>query len=174
MSTLLGPMRQIGYVVRDIEKAMRYWTEVNRVRPWFYFERFSFDAFTYRGQRQDQVNLSVALGNCGDMQLELIQQRCDTPSMWRDFIQSGHEGMQHFAVWPEDYDAAYQKALDAGFRVCQEGDLTGRGRFVYFANEDHPGTVVELSHFTPARQRSAAMIREAAATWDGTNPVRRP
>ena len=47
--------------------------------------------------------------------------------------------MQHFAVWPEDYDATYQRALDAGFRVCQEGDLTGRGKFVYFANEDHPG-----------------------------------
>jgi hypothetical protein len=58
--------------------------------------------------------------------------------------------MQHFAVWPEDYDATYEKALAAGFRVCQEGDLTGWGRFVYFANEDHPGTVVELSHFTPA------------------------
>jgi glyoxalase/bleomycin resistance protein/dioxygenase superfamily protein len=68
------------------------------------------------------------------MQLELIQQRCDTPSMWRDFIQSGREGMQHFAVWPEDYDAAYQRAIDAGFRVCQEGDLTGRGQFVYFEN----------------------------------------
>ena len=30
MSTLFGPMRQIGYVVRDIEKAMRHWGEVNR------------------------------------------------------------------------------------------------------------------------------------------------
>jgi hypothetical protein len=40
--------------------------------------------------------------------------------------------------------ATYEKALAAGFRVCQEGDLTGRGRFVYFANEDHPGTVVAL------------------------------
>jgi hypothetical protein len=29
MSTLLGPMRQIGYVVKVIERAMRYWTEVN-------------------------------------------------------------------------------------------------------------------------------------------------
>jgi hypothetical protein len=62
MSTLLGPMRQIGYVVKVIEKAMRYWAEVNRVGRWFYFERFSFDAFTYRGQRHDNVTLSVALG----------------------------------------------------------------------------------------------------------------
>lgn len=107
------------------------------------------------------------------MQQELIQQRCDTPSMWRDFIQSGLEGMQHFAVWPEDYDATYQRAIDAGFRVCQEGDLIGRGKFVYFENADHPGTVVELSHFTPARQRSAAMIRQAADNWAGTDPIRR-
>jgi len=28
-------MHQIGYVIRNIEKAMRYWTEFNRVEPWF-------------------------------------------------------------------------------------------------------------------------------------------
>jgi hypothetical protein len=173
MSLLFGPMRQIGFVVRDIEKAMRHWIDVNRVGPWFYAERFAFNEFSYQGRRNDGVNLSVALANCGDMQLELIQPRDDTPSMWRDFLQAGHEGMQHFAVWPEDYDALYRRALEAGFRAGQEGDTIGRGRFVYFENEAHPGTVVEILHFTPMRQQSAAAIREAALRWDGSEPVRR-
>jgi hypothetical protein len=173
MSLLFGPMRQIGFVVRDINKAMRHWTEVNRVGPWFFAERFSFNEFFYRGRRYDGIDLSVALANSGDMQLELIQPRDSTPSMWRDFLEAGHEGMQHFAVWSEDYDASYRRALEVGFRVAQEGDLTGRGRFVYFENEAHPGTVLELTQLTLMRQQSAAAIGEAAANWDGRDPIRR-
>ena len=38
MSRLFGPMRQVGIVVRDIEKAMHHWAEVCGVGPWFYAE----------------------------------------------------------------------------------------------------------------------------------------
>ena len=41
MSRLFGPMRQVGMVVRDIEKAMRHWVEVCGVGPWFYAEQRS-------------------------------------------------------------------------------------------------------------------------------------
>jgi Glyoxalase/Bleomycin resistance protein/Dioxygenase superfamily len=33
MSRLFGPMRQVGIVVRDIEKAMRHWVEACGVGP---------------------------------------------------------------------------------------------------------------------------------------------
>ena len=36
MSRLLGPVRQNGYVVRDIEQAMKYWSETMGVGPWYY------------------------------------------------------------------------------------------------------------------------------------------
>ena len=39
MSRLFGPMRQVGIVVRDIEKAIRHWVEVCGVGPWFYAEQ---------------------------------------------------------------------------------------------------------------------------------------
>jgi hypothetical protein len=34
--------------------------------------------------------------NSGDVQLELIRQRSDVPSFYRDFLLAGHEGMQHW------------------------------------------------------------------------------
>ena len=34
MSLLFGPLRQMGYVVRDIEGAMRHWIDVCGVGPW--------------------------------------------------------------------------------------------------------------------------------------------
>jgi hypothetical protein len=172
MSRLFGPLRQMGYVVRDIEKAMQHWIDVVGVGPWFYTDRLPVDTFTYRGARHDGIHLSVALANSGDVQLELIQQRCQTPSMYQEFLGAGHEGLQHWSSWPEDYDAIYQRALASGYTLGQEG-TSPRGRFVYFGEEGHPGTVIEMAHLTPTRRRIFDQIREAAVGWDGRDPIRR-
>ena len=99
MSRLFGPMRQVGIVVRDIEKAMRHWVEVCGVGPWFYAEQLPMDEFRYKG-RIYYLKVSIALANSGDVQLELIQQRNDVPSLYSDFLAAAHEGMQHWSSWP--------------------------------------------------------------------------
>ena len=50
MSRLFGPMRQVGIVVRDIEKSMRHWVEVCGVGPWFYAEQLPLDEVRYKGR----------------------------------------------------------------------------------------------------------------------------
>jgi hypothetical protein len=171
MSHLFGEMRQVGIVVSDIQAAMKHWVEVCGVGPWFYADKLPVTSFAYRGTSYDDVHISVALANSGDVQLELIQQRCDTPSMYRDFIQAGREGMQHWSSWPEDYDAKLEYALANGYEIGQQGD-SARGRFVYLWNEGHPGTVIEMAHMNPDRRRIFDSIREAAVGWDGSNPIR--
>jgi Glyoxalase/Bleomycin resistance protein/Dioxygenase superfamily len=172
MSRLFGAMRQVGIVVRDIEAAMHHWVETCGIGPWFYTDKLPITGFTFNGRRHDDIHVSIALANSGDVQLELIQQRCDTPSMYREFLAAGHEGMQHWSSWPLDYDAVYQHALAAGYTVGQEGD-SARGRFVYFRQEGHPGTVIEMAHATPARLRIFSAVRNAAIDWDGSHPIRR-
>lgn len=172
MSRLFGPLRQMGIVVRDIEAAMKHWVEVCGVGPWFYADRLAVTGFTYGGQRHDDIHLSIALANSGDVQLELIQQRCATPSMYQDFLARGLEGLQHWSSWPENYDEIYDRALASGYAVGQEGD-SPRGRFVYFRNEGHPGTVIEMADLTPARKRIFDAVRQAAVGWDGNDPIRR-
>lgn len=172
MSRLFGDMRQVGIVVRDIEAAMRHWVEVCGVGPWFYTDRLPVTAFTYRGTRHDNIHLSIALANSGDVQLELIQQRCDTPSMYQDFLRAGREGMQHWSSWPADYSAKLRSALANGYTIGQQGE-SARGPFVYLWNEGHPGTVIEMAEMTPARERIFAGVRDAARNWDGSDPVRR-
>jgi len=86
MSRLFGPLRQMGFVVRDIDKAMRHWVEVCGVGPWYIAERLPLNGFWYKGQRFDDIHLTIALANSGEVQLELIQQRDDTPSMYREFL----------------------------------------------------------------------------------------
>ena len=173
MSRIFGPVRQNGYVVRDIEKALHHWTTVLGVGPFFYFERAPITEFSYRGT-PSPLEVSIALGNSGDLQIELIQQRNDAPSMYRDFLAAGHEGLQHVAYWTNDFEADLARCLAAGFTVGQQGVAGGaNGRFVYFDTETHPGTVVELSDSSGAKGKFFEHIAELARGWDGSDPVRK-
>ena len=170
MSRLFGPLRQMGYVVKDIDAAMRHWIDVCQVGPWFYVDKLVVTDFTYKGRPGDP-HLSIALANSGDVQLELIQQRDDSPTLYQDFLNAGNEGLQHFSTWPENYQEIYQAALATGYTVGQEAD-SPRGPFVYFAQEGHPGTVIEMAEMTEGRRRIFDGVREAAVDWDGSDPIR--
>lgn len=172
MSRIFGKVCQNGYVVRDIEAAMKHWTEVLGVGPFYYIERVKMDWFRYRGAPSD-AEVSIALANTGDLQIELIQQRNDAPSMYRDFLDSGREGLQHMSYWTTDYQADFDRFVSLGFRIGQEGQIDGpQGRFVYFDTETHPGTVIEVSDISGGKGVFFARIREAAANWDGSRPIR--
>ncbi len=171
MSRFFGEIRQNGYVVRDIEAAMRHWVEVLAVGPWFYAERAPITDFRYKGE-PSPIEVSIALANSGPLQVELIQQRNDAPSLYQDFLAAGHEGLQHIAYWTASFDADRARALAAGYQIGHEGRTGAYGPFVYFLTESHPGTVVELSDVGGPKQRLFDIIAEAGRRWDGTDPIR--
>jgi hypothetical protein len=45
MSRIFGPIRQLGYVVQNVETAMPHWVEVEGVSPWFVSDNFALLAF---------------------------------------------------------------------------------------------------------------------------------
>jgi hypothetical protein len=142
------------------------------VGPFFHFERAPITEFRYHGVASP-MEASIALANSGDLQIELIQQRNDAPSMYRDFLAAGREGLQHVAYWTTDFDADLARCLAVGLTIGQEGVAGGApGRFVYFDTETHPGTVVELSDASGPKGRFFEYIAEAARSWDGRDPVR--
>ena len=65
MSRIFGPVRQNGYIVRDIDAAMKHWVEVMGVGPWYYIDRVQTDWFRHRGV-DSAVEMSIALANSGD------------------------------------------------------------------------------------------------------------
>jgi len=171
MSRFLGAVRQLGYVVDDIEAAMAHWHAVMGVGPWFYNPRVPIEDYRYDGQSYQPHN-SVALANSGFIQIELIQCRNDVPSMYRDFRDDGHRGLQHLAFWTRDYDRDLARMEAEGFRRKMSGKVGENGRFVYFDRQAHPGTVIELSEVMGPKGRMFDMIRAASEGWDGSDPVR--
>lgn len=167
----LGPVRQIGYVVRDVEKAMQTWVNLG-VGPWFLTRPAPVENFQYMGKPVD-TQFAAAISNSGYVQIELIEQLNDGPSMYRDFLAGGAEGIQHVSHWVEDFDRASQILLDLGYVNGQSGNIGPNGRFAYYVHQTVPGTVIEISEFSGFKGEVFKAIAEQCAHWDGSNPIRR-
>ena len=164
-------MRQNGYVVRNIERAMQHYIDLG-IGPFFYFEAVKADDFEFRGVSA-HIELSIALANSGELQLELIQQRNDAPSLYREFLERHGEGLQHMSAWTETLQADHAKILAAGFKVAQTG-VIGQNRFIYYDTEaEHPASVMELYDISNGVAEFFEQIQAAAAAWDGSDSVRR-
>ncbi len=172
MSHVFGEIRQNGYVVRDIEAAMKHWVEVLGVGPWFHMPHIPCDTFEYKGT-PCSPDISIALANSGDLQIELIQQHCATQTMYKDFLDAGHEGLQHVSSWDAQIDALVEKLTAKGHKIGQRGTMQeGVVKFVYFETETHPGTVFEVSNMAGDLAYIPQMVSDAARDWDGSEPIR--
>lgn len=177
MSRKFGVMRQIAFVVRDIDKAMRYWTETLGVGPFFIKRRIRLSPFVYRGADAVSPVISIGLANSGAMQIELIQQHDDTPSLYKEFLDSGREGLQHVSAWftHEEMKRRKQKLLAQGVKIAQEGVIPSSGvHLIYFDTDDgNGGFIFEMSDLLePIHWERIQGIVQAAQHWDGQEPVR--
>ncbi|GAB1579938.1 VOC family protein [Bordetella petrii] len=173
MSILFNGARQVGCVVRDIEKAMRHWSGVLGVGPWFYKEEVGTTEFRYFGQPSRPPRLSIALANSGDLQIELIQQRDDAPSLYLDSLARGGECLQHLAFWTlDDFDSHVERLQQKGYVEGHGGRMGTRGRFAYFVHPDLPSGMIEISELKGGKGEYFDEIKRASAGWDGSDPIR--
>lgn len=168
-SVLPGKIRQIGYVVDDFDQALANWLQLG-VGPWYVIQGRRQQA-SYRGE-PCEVTLSIAFANSGDLQIELIHQEDDTPSIYTEFLSSGREGFHQLAWWTDDFDAALTSAGAAGWPVVWSGGENEDTRFAYLETAAGPATVIELMELTDATSGMAKLVRDAADGWDGSDPVR--
>ena len=97
-----------------------------------------------------------------------MRRRCTRTSLTRV-----GKGPQHIAYWSTDYQGLYDRALAAGYTVAQEGSIGGeQGRFAYLDTEFDQGTVIEISDISGPKGQMFGYVREVAANWDGTEPIR--
>lgn len=148
---------------------MQSWVELG-VAPWFVIRGLPMRAI-YRGEPCETM-LSLALSNSGDLQVELIQQEDDTPSIFTEFLASSGPGYHQLAYWTEDFNATMGAVAEAGWPVLWSGGEGFGVRFAYVEPPNSPATIVEISELTDATVASSAFIRDAAASWDGSDPIR--
>lgn len=167
---LPGVIRQIGYIVQDFDKALAEFVALG-VGP-FYVLRGIEQTGIYRGQ-ECTVRLTVGLANSGDLQIEIIHQDNDAPSIYSEFTSAGGDGFHQWAYWAEDYDAALAAGQAAGWEVVWSGGEPGTARYAYFEPPSgSAATIIELMELTPATIGLGELVRTAAVGWDGSDPIR--
>lgn len=171
MSRIFGPVTQNGYVVRDLDAAVRYWIDVLGVGPFYMLPPITFESYRYRGIAS-HPELRVAVANSGHLQIELIEQVNDAPSFYRDFLENVGAGLQHLSVWSTSYDEDTARILRFGGQTIQDGVLTGGIRFAYYGTDPFGGGVMEVLDTLPHLTTMFSLVREAASNWDGTDPIR--
>jgi catechol 2,3-dioxygenase-like lactoylglutathione lyase family enzyme len=164
---LPGAVRQIGYVVRDLDAAIESWVALG-VGPWFTIRRQRSPNW-YRGEPSEPV-ISLAFANSDELQIELIQQEDDAPSIYREFLDAGNEGFHQLAWWAEDFDGVMARATAAGWSVVCSGGGDGGARFAYLDLGGATSTVVEVMELNDATRWLARTVRDAARDWNGAGP----
>ena len=112
----------------------------------------------------------LAIAYAGDMQIELICQDNDDPGVFRDLFGPGEFGLHHMAMICKTTRPSVTPTSRRGRSWPGKGDrdephLLGR-HFPY--SRLHDRTVgAERDRARPGSRN----MREAAETWDGTNPI---
>lgn len=169
MSPFRYPIMQWAYVVNDIDTACAQWTEMTGAGP-FFVSRHHIGSHSYRGE-VSTPDISYAFGSVGDVHVQLIQQHCATPSVYRDMFAVGDEGFHHFALLVPDYEAERARFVASGNPVVTE--LVSAARVGYMDARKWLGAFVELYEDNAPLRKTFAMWNEVHAQWDGkTNPIR--
>lgn len=128
----LGPIRQLGYVVQDLDDAIAQWQNRLAVGPWTIMRNITLDC-VYRAQ-PSQPQIDIALAYRGEQQIELIQQRNDAPSPYRPWIEQGRFGLHHIAFLCPDIEQDIATLQGHGLNLACDIRMPGPGggRYVYF------------------------------------------
>jgi Glyoxalase/Bleomycin resistance protein/Dioxygenase superfamily len=167
----LGAIIQYAYTVPDLDLAMRHYTDVLGVGPWFTRGPFTPGQALYRGER-NTAELSLARAFSGDSMIELIQQHNDAPSVYREVIDTRGYGFHHWAIPTRTFAEDTKRYEERGFEVAFSDILDTGARVNYLDTTSTIGGMVELVELTRAQLDRYTLFYVSSIGWDGTEPVR--
>lgn len=159
---------QLGHVVDDVVAAAARWAQIFGIGP-FHVMPVAEQRATY-GQEVRTVRIQVAVAQAGPVQIELIQQHCQTPSIYRQWSRGGTSSFHQLAAVTNHYDAKKAHFQAHGFDVVES--ISGKRRVGYVDTVADFGFYTEIIEPSPNFLTQLEAIAKTCAGWDGTDPVR--
>ena len=161
-----GPVKQLGYLVEDIETAVSAWMEHAGVGPWLVIKNITLDCI-YRGEKTAPL-IDIALAYNGDIQIELIQQKNAQASPYRKYFEEKRFGIHHTAHLCNNINADVDRAVEQGLGIVCDIKMFDGSRYVYLQNPALGNEVfVEFIENTSMMKEMFRSGIENAANWDG-------
>ncbi len=160
---------QIGFVVEDLVAAARKWVTVHGVGPFHVLPVVEQEAVV-RGELAP-VSIQVGVAQAGPVQIELIQQHCNRPSIFREWSRNGTCAFHQVATVTVDYDGKKAHFERLGYSLAAESP-GGRFRIAYFDTVEDFGFYTEVVEETAGFLAQLRQIAQTCANWEGADPVR--
>lgn len=142
----LPKVSQIGIVVPDIGKAVRYYSKFLNIKPWFRSKTTSNDA-AFKGETFS-LELDIALAFSGGMEIELIQMMTDRECIYSDIMKKQGGGLHHIGTMVRGFDKKLEQMKAAGIGVIQSGVIKTVGgavtKYAYMDTVSTCGIISEI------------------------------
>lgn len=142
----LGSIKQIAYVVDDLDQAIGQWHRDYGLGPWVFFrDEAPLLGSLYRGKPSETVIIDAAFAYAGDLQIELIQLKQVVPSMYKEVLDRGQKNLQHYGVCVADFNQATEFASSNGFIPVVQAGAAGFAQMWYMEATDFSKNVFAVS-----------------------------
>lgn len=165
------PIVQVAYFVSDVRAAAQRMSETLGAGPFYVADRIELAWGEHRGMPCQFVH-SSAYGQWGDLMLELVQQDEPGPSPFRDCFAPGEEGLHHMAMMVDSLPATYAQCAALGYPLAARAQTKGGTEFAFIDTRQPFGHLLEVYERSELLTGFYRFVREAAAGWDGAEPVR--
>jgi len=135
---------QIGFIVKDINVTKKRFAEFLGLPESEYVvtDEIEKTQSEYNGQ-PCPATAKLAFLKVGDtLDIELIEPD-EKPSVWREFLETNGEGVQHIAFFVKDTKQKIAALDKLGMKLVQKGEYTG-GRYSYIDTFKDLKVMIEL------------------------------
>lgn len=164
---------QMAWVVDNLEQSASRIAAAMQAGPFLMLRHIQLDEPRHRGSPQ-RTDFSLCLAQAGDVQIELVEQHDETPSVYRDVFPEGAPGgmaFHHVAVVVPDVFAETARYNALGFPTASSGRF-GTIDFTYVDTTAACGFMVEVLPDVPEMHTFFGKVRKAAEDWDRAAPWR--
>lgn len=169
IETELGVPVQVAYAVDDVESAAASYAERFGAGPFFVRHHPPFEA-THDGSPAI-FSHSSAYGQWGQMQIELVQfGECSPITLQR--CVAATSGLHHVAVFVESLPVEQARLESLGMPCVMHSTTPSGLQFAFHDGRRDLGHFIEIYEPADSVLRLYRKVRDAAAGWDGHEPVR--
>jgi Glyoxalase/Bleomycin resistance protein/Dioxygenase superfamily len=160
---------QLGFLVADLFEAMEHWTRVYGVGPFHVIPEV--DQLMASHGSPATVTMRVGVAQAGPVQIELLEQLCDRPSIFQDWHRGRISGLHQICTVTPDYDGRKAHYESLGYELAAETTNLSF-RVAYYDTSADFGFFTEVVEETPGFMRQLDRMSAISASWDGVDPVR--
>ena len=154
---MIEKISQIGIVVPDMDKAIKFYEDILGIGPINVLPREPETCELHGKETHFQLKTGFAF--VGGTQLELIQVLEGT-SAHSEFLEKNPQGgIHHIAVYTTDIEGDLQKFAETGVKIIAKGEYM-RSKWAYLDSTEQSGLLLELIQLPQRKKKKKKQKKE--------------